>query len=161
MRALRIGPRMTLVLLVVVCAGLCLVGCEPSVGPTYSVQLLTPRAGTTTGLSPLFTWRIVDYVPGETYHVLIRTDLGTEPLDEYYEDEFDTGWHSGQTQQTRINLPRARYRHAKVWWSIRVWDSLGIEYTCRDKNWWFNVSTEDTAPDQARNSCAVLTRVQK
>jgi len=140
------------------CAALCLVGCEVPGTSDYSVQLLTPRPGTTAGLSPTFTWRIVDYTPGETYHVLLRTDLGTEPLDDYYEDEFDTGWHSGQTQQVRINLPRRRYRHAKVWWSIRVWDSKGTEYVCKDENWWFHVSTEDTAPGGSCTSCGIVPR---
>ena len=143
--------------LVALCAAFCLVGCEvPGSTTAYSVQLLDPRPGVTTGLAPTLVWRIVDYTPGETYHVLIRTDLGTDPLDEYYADEFDTGWHSEQTQQARIVLSRARYRHAKVWWSVRVWDSKGTEYVCRDVNWWFNVTTDDSPPSGACTSCGIV-----
>jgi hypothetical protein len=88
-------------------------------------------------MSPTLTWRIENYTEGETYHVLIRTDVAENPLDQYYGHEFDTGWHSGQTQHATIALPHDRYRNAKVFWAVRVWDSHGTEYVCRDTTWWF------------------------
>jgi len=129
------------------CAALCLTACELTIDEPYSVRLVSPEPGNSVNLSPVLVWRIEDYTPGETYHVLVRTDFGNEPLDKYYADEFDTGWHSGQTQQARIRLQETRYRYAKVWWAVRVWDSKGTEYVCRQENWWFHVIPEDHSDD--------------
>jgi hypothetical protein len=119
------------------CASALFSGCEPQRDSTYYVQLVNPEPGESVGLTPTLTWRIEDYTPGETYHVLVRADVAENPLDEYYGHEFDTGWHSGQMQHATIVLPKERYGNAKVWWAVRVWDSHGTEYVCRDRTWWF------------------------
>jgi len=96
---------------------------ESNDGPT-SVALVGPPNDSTTDGVVTFEWNIVNPKSDVTYHSVVYTDKGTDPLDGGFEDAFDAG---DQTSMT-VTLPSSRYSNTSFQWAVLVEDSTGEKY---------------------------------